>query len=281
VRNLATVGKKKVTTVEETVESDLVYPLIRGQDVRMWYGKPSAYMVVPSDASGCILPPSNLRVNYPGAWAYFNPLFDDLIHRNGEPYKSKLELYRKGKSQDAELLAPPFYWLFNLTAALKAYKVVWKEIAGKISGKGRFSVAVIPPCEDKWLGRRIVVPDHKLMLLPFDDADEAYFVAAILNFPAIRLVVAGYTIETAISTHVVKHVKVITFDPTNVIHGELSRLSRRIHDLAANNADVRPLENEVNQRVAHLYGLKADEVKECVDSLSILESNSGEVETED
>jgi hypothetical protein len=145
VRNLATVGKKKVTTVEETVESDLVYPLIRGQDVRMWYGKPSAYMVVPSDASGCILPPSNLRVDYPGAWAYFNPLFDDLIHRNGEPYKSKLELYRKGKSQDAELLAPPFYWLFNLTAALKAYKVVWKEIAGKISGKGQFSVAVIPP----------------------------------------------------------------------------------------------------------------------------------------
>ncbi|HEX5978874.1 MAG TPA: hypothetical protein VFY68_16440, partial [Nitrososphaeraceae archaeon] len=50
-------------------------------------------------------------------------------------FKSQLEPYRKKRIDVAESMAAPFYWLFNMRQSLSPYKVVWKEIAGRISGK--------------------------------------------------------------------------------------------------------------------------------------------------
>ena len=51
VENLHDSGKKKVKKVRGVVESGLVYPLIRGRDIRRWSAAPSAYQIISQDPS--------------------------------------------------------------------------------------------------------------------------------------------------------------------------------------------------------------------------------------
>lgn len=270
VRNLATIGKKKVNEVKEVVEPALVYPLIRGRDVKMWCGEPAGYMLVPHNArTGEPLEKRTMRVDYPQGYTFLATFEDQLELR------SIHKLWGKGR---------PFYSLYDIGSyTFKPYKIMWKYVAGKISGKGQFSVAVIPPVKDKWVGEKPVIPNEKLMLIPFDKANEAYFMAAILNFPAIRLAVAGYTIETAISTHVVKHVKVPNFEPKNPVHQKLSKLSKKAHELAAKGFadELHEVEKDINSLVAGIYGLSDADLKECIESLRILEGKPEEMEEEE
>ena len=57
-------------------------------------------------------------------------------------------------------MSPPFYWIFNIKESLSPYKVVWKEIAGKISGKGQFMASVVPPLQDPNGKMRPIIPDQ-------------------------------------------------------------------------------------------------------------------------
>ncbi|MCG2896741.1 MAG: N-6 DNA methylase, partial [Acidilobus sp.] len=126
--------KKRVKQVEVKVEPDLVYPLIRGEDVKKWYVEfKDRYIILPLDSEGNSLSPTTMRSKYPNAYSYFYQFFNDLISRGGEPYKSKLKPYKNLPLEKAEKLAPPFYWVFNASPSLAPYKVVWKEITGSFA----------------------------------------------------------------------------------------------------------------------------------------------------
>jgi SAM-dependent methyltransferase len=279
VKNLATIGKKKVKEVREIVESELLYPLVRGQDHKMWYINPSGYILIPTDKNGEILSHSELKTNFPKTYQYFLNFVKNLVNRDAEPYKSKLEPYRKKVLAEAEKKAPPFYWLFNVKPSMSPYKVAWKYIAGKISGKGEFSVAVIEPFDDKYLGKKIIIPNEKLMQIPFEDKNEAYYVNSVLNSSIAQLIVMSYIVETAISTHVLKNVYVPKFKPENKLHLKLLELSKKAHELAkkyyeqndlvAQN-ELKQIEEENDKTVAELYGINDKELKEIKKTLRIL-----------
>jgi hypothetical protein len=279
IKNLETVGKKEVQSISTVVESDLIYPLIRGQDHKKWYVRPSGYILIPTDSQGKTLSPSKLRVEYPETYRYFLNFLKDLANRSAEPYKTKLEPYRKKPLDRAEKQAPPFYWLFNVEPAFAPYKVMWKYISGKISGKGEFSVAVAEPYEDANLGRKTIIPNEKLMLIPFNEKEEAYYVASVLNSSIAQLIVMSYTIETAISTHVLKNVYVPKFDPTNKLHLNLSALSKTAHELAKNYFEsndlaklekLKEVEEEIDDKVAQFYGITKEELEEIKKTLALL-----------
>jgi len=280
--------KKKVKDVKTVIEPDLLYPLVRGQDHKIWYVKPSKHILIPTNNKGETLQHSKLKVEYPKTYQYFLNFLDDLVRRGGQPYKSKLEPYRKLEFSHAEKTAPPFYWLFNASHALSPYKVMWKYVAGKISGKGEFSVAVIEPVTDKYLGKKIPIPNEKLMFIPFDNRDEAYYVASVLNSTIAQLIVMGYTIETQISTHVLKHVYVPRFNPKDKVHIKLSDLSKKAHKIAKQiyeedredlKDDLKQIEDEIDETVAKLYDITDSELKEIKRTLRILKE--GEVEEEE
>jgi type II restriction/modification system DNA methylase subunit YeeA len=64
--------KKMVKQVEVKVEPDLVYPLIRGEDVKKWYVEfKDRYIIFPSDSEGNSLSPTTMRSKYPNAYSYF------------------------------------------------------------------------------------------------------------------------------------------------------------------------------------------------------------------
>jgi hypothetical protein len=282
--------KKKVKQVDALIEADLVYPLIRGKEVKKWHVKSDlGYIILPVDNKGATILSAIMKVKYSNAWTYFLKFVHDLINRGGEPYKSKLEPYRKVKyNRINELLekipiiekrSPPFYWLFNVSPSLSSYKVVWKYIAGAIRGKAKFSCAVLEPIHDRYVGYKTVIPNEKLMLVPLDKAEEAYYLAGVLNSSYIRALVASYMIETAISTHLLDYIYVPKYNPNSNIHKNIAELSKKAHiitkDIVENGKkelidELKRIELELDKWVSKLYGLPESSVKSIRKLLYIL-----------
>ncbi len=277
--------KKRVKQVEVKVEPDLVYPLIRGEDVKKWYVEfKDRYIILPLDSEGNSLSPTTMRSKYPNAYSYFYQFFNDLISRGGEPYKSKLKPYKNLPLEKAEKLAPPFYWVFNASPSLAPYKVVWKEITGS------FACAVVEPIDEK-----PVVPDHKLMLVEAESPDEAYYIAGVLNSVIARSIIESYTCVTERETHILDVIKVPKFNPNTNLHKKIAELSRRAHELArciyasskpsycaginAEN-ELRKVEDEIDKAVAELYGISESELKGFRRLMAILSGKESPVEDE-
>src|SRR5262249_30764540 len=151
------------------------------------------------------------------------------------------------------------------------YKAAWKYIAGKISGKAVLSAAVIEPVDDKHLGKRVVIPDSKIIFVPCQDSAEAHFVTGFLNSSIARYIVSGYAVETAISTHILKYVRIPRFDPKNPNHLEISRQSEKAHYLLKSNSEdeLRKLEDDLDKSAAQLHGMSQADLQEIKDSLDI------------
>ncbi|MEM4827917.1 MAG: N-6 DNA methylase, partial [Desulfurococcaceae archaeon] len=154
--------KKRVKQIYAMVEPDHIYPLIRGRDVKRWYvDYKDRYIILPHRAdNGKPIEHIEMKLKYPLTWTYFLEFYNDLISRSGGFLKSKLEPYRKMPLEKAEKITVPFYYVMNrVEASLSQYKVVWKEVSARM-GAGGFHVAVIGPLSDKYLGEKVVVPDH-------------------------------------------------------------------------------------------------------------------------
>jgi len=125
------------------------------------------------------------------------------------------------------------------------------------------------------------------MLIPFENENVAYYVSAVLNSSPSELIVASYVIETAISTHILEKIKIPKYNPNNQLHRELSELSKKAHGIARGiyeegredlRDDLASVEEEIDRKVAELYGITEEELKEIKKCLRILKE--GEVEEE-
>jgi type II restriction/modification system DNA methylase subunit YeeA len=275
-------AKKKVKQVEAIAEPDLVYPLLRGRDIKKWYaGFNDRYIILPIDPQGNNISSTDMKVKYPHAYNYFYNFFNDLISRGGEPYKSKLELYKRMPIEKAEKIAPPFYWVFNVKPSLSPYKVVWKRSAGAITGKAvSFACAVAEPINGK-----PVVPDDTTILIETKTPEEAYYIVGLLNSAIVRAIIASYTVEIHQETHIIDVIKIPKFDQNNGIHRKIVELSKRAHELArcihaeikpsycmGINAeeDLRRVERDLDLAVAQLFGLSEEDLREFERVLAIL-----------
>lgn len=115
-----------------------------------------------------------------------------------------------------------------------------------------------------------IIPDHKLMMLPCNTPDEAFFICACLNSSILAFVVKSYAVETSISTHLFKYVKLPLFDFSNDIHSELSRLSLLCHEKRAAGIDVTDLEEQIDELTAEMWGLTKEELNVIQDTLEEL-----------
>jgi type II restriction/modification system DNA methylase subunit YeeA len=282
--------KTRVKTIRMPIEPDLVYPMIRGREVKRWFiEEPAFYHIVPTEKDGTTLSPSVLRVKYPKTYEYFMEFFKPLTSRNGEPYKSKLAPYRKTRMAVAEKRAPPFYWLFNAKPSLAKYKVVWKAIAGGISGKAvSFASSVVEPRKDQYLrGNRSVVLTHSLITISLEDEEEAYYVCGLLNSSPILCVIAAYTYEIRMETHIMKNIRIPKFDPKNKYHLNLAQLSKKAHVLARKHygqndqgvaEELKQIEDKIDNIAAEIYGMTTEELADVKKTLDILKGHEIEEE---
>jgi type II restriction/modification system DNA methylase subunit YeeA len=277
--------KKKVKQIEAKIEPDLVYPLIRGRDIKKWFVDfKGRYIIMPVDSQGRDINLNNMKIKYPYTYNYFYTFFNDLINRGGEPYKSKLKPYKEIPFQEAEKVAPPFYWIFNAKHSLAPYKVVWQRIAGAITGKAvSFACAVIEPIKGIPL-----IPDDGTILIEAGTRDEAYYIAGFLNSLIVRTIIASYTYELRQETHIADIIKIPKFDPNNQFHVNLSNLSQKAHELTicifANDKpdyclkinaekELNSIENKIDFIVAKLLELSENDLERFRDMMSILSGN--------
>lgn len=244
--NLDDVGKIDVEAVEAEIEADVVYPLLRGRDVKRWGSDRTAYILVPQDPKQ----PSKgiaqtiFQSNFPKASGYLAKFKHQLESRSG--YKKYLKP-----------VGEPFYSLYNVGPYTFApFKVVWKEQSSQ------FGCAVVSSVNGK-----VVVPDHKLMLVPFKIEDEAHYVCALLASTVSRFLVQAYTISTQQSTHILDNIKIPKYEPKNELHQELSRFSKQCHEKVAAGIGVSDLEDQIYELAADLWGLSKEELKDIKDSL--------------
>ena len=249
VSNITEGTKREVENVQAAIEPDLLYPLLRGRDVSRWQATPQAYLLMVQDPEKRRGYDENwLAVTYPKTYAYLKRFEDALRQRSG---------YRRYFKE-----TDPFYSLFNVgDYTFAPYKVVWREQAAGLT------VAVVEPQADK-----IVMPDHKLMLVDCQDQSEAHYLCAALNSSPAQLVVLSYSVTIQMDTHVLENVRVPKFDPANPTHLALADLSRQAHaaTAAGNAAHVREIEAEVDRLAARLWGLTDAELREIQESLAEL-----------
>jgi len=293
IRNTEVGGlKKKVKELKIVLKPDLIYPLIRGRDVKRWFIESySNYIILPVDGEGESISHDKLKVENPKVYEYFMNFFKELTTRGGEPYKTRLKAYREFSFSKAERTSPAFYWLFNVKPSLARCKVVWKRIAGGITGKAvSFASAVLEPAHDKYLDEiKPIVLNDSLILVPFDEEREAYYVSGLLNSSPVLFTIASYTYELRMETHITQYVRIPKFDKKDKLHLELSDLSKKAHKLAKKGyekddefslEDLKSVEKEIDVIAAKIYEINDEELLEIKKSLNILKGKFGEIEEE-
>jgi hypothetical protein len=278
--------KKRVRQTTTKVEGDLIFPLIRGRDVKRYYVEAEIdSIIIPNDPStGRPIHHKEMKVKYPKTWAYFYTYFNELIDRRGAFLKDKLIYYKTQPFQKAEEKTIPFYYVMNTgDYTFAPYKVVWKRIAGGITGKATsFAACVIGKIDGK-----PVIPNDSLIMIPFSDQSEAYYVSAVLNSSIIRLAIASYTYELRHETHITQYIRIPKFDTNNSLHRDISALSSKAHLLASKYYGVSDMkayeelskvEDGIDKCVAQLYNINDEELKEIKRCLAMLEGEEMEVE---
>ena len=142
------------------IETDLLFPLLRGRDVQRWNASPSLHLLMVQDPQK--------RMGYEENWL-----------RDKSPFTyTWLTQFRKELSERKSSMIPkePFYSMYAISNDTFApYKVVWSEIAHTLKA------AVIGSVDDQHLGEKVVVPDHTVILIPSKTEIEAHYVCALLN----------------------------------------------------------------------------------------------------
>jgi SAM-dependent methyltransferase len=246
IENLNEIGKKEIEPHSAEVEVDLIFPLLRGRDVARWSAKPSIQVLIPHDLSepAKAIDPKVFQAKFPKTLMFLE-YFETALRERA--------LYKKYLQPQGV----PFYGIYNIGAYTFApYKVVWKEQSSELE------CAVVSSFEGK-----TVVPDHKLMLVPFSEENEAHYMCAVLESSVSRFIVQAYTIATQQSTHILENIKVPKYDPTDEIHQSLARLSKQCHEKVAGGIDVADLESQIDELAAELWGLSTEELTEIKASL--------------
>lgn len=255
VRNLTEASKRKVEQVTTEIEPDLIYPLLRGREVRRWQVSRSASILIthlPGQRLKAI-PEEQMQSSWPKTWKYLKRFEEDL--RNSGVVK---RYFPSG----------PFYSMFNIgDYTFMPYKVVFREISSAITS------AVVEPVEGK-----SVIPDHKLVMCQSDNEYEAHFICAVLNSTIVEFVVKTFVIETQHSASILQNIRIPRYDRNHSLHNLLANLSMRAHNMAteayAGNRkakhELRRLEEEIDEAVAELWGVTAKELEEIQSSLEEL-----------
>ncbi len=255
IENLHDVGKLKVRQVQAVIEPDLVYPLLRGRDVRRWHAEPSAHLILaqdPTTRKGIL--ESDMKRRWPRTYAY-------LKQFEGDPQKPERGTLR-GRSGYTQLFKPsdPFYSMTNVGLYTMAeWKVVWREQS-----------SVFQAALAGLSAQRAMLPDHKLMMVACKSRHEADFLCGMLNSSPSLSAIHAYVISTSTSTHVLSNVAAPQFKDTDRLHTRLAELSRRCHAAAqcAAEQELTALEAEIDQVAATIWGITDAELHAIQDTLA-------------
>jgi len=259
VRNLNDVGRLEITSEQAVIEPDLVYPLLRGREIKRWYSAPEAYILLVQDSETRTGYTENwMRVNQPNLYSYLKKFEELLRSRSG--YKRYFDT-----KKDA------FYSIYNVSSfTLAQNKVVWKALTTDVAA------TVISVHDDKWFTQaKPVIPEHNTIFISTESEVEAHYLCSILNSNISNLVVRSHS-SLFYSASILEFLAIPHYNPSNALHLRLSALSQQAHALAqtsefSKNSEVlAAIEAEIDLAAAELWGISAKELAEIRKSLEEL-----------
>jgi hypothetical protein len=241
IENLPEKGKTKINRVEDVIEPDLVYPAIRGSDIQRWNAAQKIYVILTQDPKTREpFPESLMKQKWPRTYSYltrFKQAFEVQASKAVKALASRTAFYA--------VLGVGEYTLAN-------YKVLWKGLASDI-------VAAVVSQEKTSFGYKKIISTHTTSLFATNNENEAHYLCGIINSNPIREFIKSYSSAGRGfgAPSVMNHVGIPRFDNNNRIHQQLSTLSKRLHDLKANNKieQITQLEKEVDRNVEKLFGM--------------------------
>lgn len=216
------------------IETDMLYPLLRGKDVKRWEYNAEYSIIVPYTEDGKVVEKKELLITCPNLFDYFYLDRHDFVSVLRERATFKKFVLRQDENA-------PEYSLYNIGSYTFApYKVVWKALAKGVE-------AVVISKEDN----RMIVPDHNLLMVPLEEEPEAYYLAGILNADIVSQFVNAY-VAWFISGHILDRIRIPKYCQQNVLHREISILSKSAHREVKNKENIEKIEKELNEKVNEL-----------------------------
>lgn len=235
--------RRDVGEVRAVVESEHVFPLVRGEGI-------SAFKASP-DPEYRILVPQREMHGDPDL-----PSDAPRTHRFLARFEEILESRSSYKRFQMRAGAP--YWSLWSTGeyTFSPYKVAWRELGG-----GKFAAAYMGHHADPILGRKIMIPDHKLYFVPCASRDEAAYLTGFLNAPIVAGAVSAYAAQLSLGASVVEYLLIPSYDESLPEHVELAGIASSITE-SGGDATPDQLE-ELDGVVCVLMGI-SDEIRRAV-----------------
>jgi hypothetical protein len=268
VENMPELGKKDIgPRFKTSIESDLLYPFVRWEDIHQ-YSALSAHCILvtqdPKTRRGIDV--AVLKSRLPNTFAYLKRFERQLSTRSG---------YLKYFRPDTD----PFYSVYNVgPESFAPLKTVWKTMGPRIEA------AVLEPMAHRALPRKVPFHKNTVMFIPLTRDDEAHYLAAVLNSAALTFAAKSYSVKGGKgfgATNLLEYVRIPKFLPKERVHTKLAELSQRAHDLASRlvtkpddkeaKRELAQVEDQVDRAAAALWGLtdaELDEIRKALELLS-------------
>jgi len=243
VRNITRKGKRAVPAVEQVIEPELLYPLLRWGDVSRYRAAPSVHIILAQDpATRTGIDEAVIRRRCPRTYRYMKRFEQALGARAA---------YKRYQGDR------PFYSMYNVgTYTTAPIKVVWRRMDRRINA------AVVEETDDALLGRRPVVPQETCVLIECDSTDEAHYVCAVLNSAIVGFLVAAHSVTGGKgfgTPGILEYVRLRRFDPAQRLHRQLAACSREAHEIVAETVAPYIIQQQIDRLAADLWDLEEGE----------------------
>lgn len=255
-RNITDGAKRKIDSVQVSLEKAILYPLTRARDIERWKAKSNGEILFVQDVQKRKgMEEMVLRQKFPLADRWLNLQRQTLIARAA---------YKKYFRADRD----PFYSMFDTgTYTMARWKVVWR---GQVAPE--LIASVISETRKK-----LVIPDQTAYYVSFSNPQSAHYLCAVLNSPPVRLFYAlhGYK---HVSQKFIEQINIPNYDPANKIHHYLSELSCEAHKASNQNDEktLKQIEHRLNKVSAKLWGFSEKEIDEMRRNLEELTRNQND-----
>jgi hypothetical protein len=171
---------------------------------------------------------------YPRTYAYLLSMRSILTERSGFA------------RWEREILEKYFYTLQRVGEyTFSPYKVCWRYIASE------FTACVVDGDDYS----KPVLPNDKVIFIPFETPQAAYFLCGVLSSGPVRDYINSSASKRQISTNIIKSLALPEFDDRSPLHLEISSTCLRGHRATADNdvEELKTLHKRLDRDVGELF----------------------------
>lgn len=110
---------------------------------------------------------------------------------------------------------------------------------------------MISEVEDAYLGKKMLLPNEKIMYVSTENEMEAYYLCGVLSSTMVAKCVRSYMNPTSISAHVLDKIHIPTFDANNLMHMEIAKECKKGHQ----EEEIAPYIRRIDEIVERLYDI--------------------------